>query len=286
MPIWNVTVSSAGFFLSRRLVDRGTPWYGFGLPGCCWPFHLHWFYTNTASSHASPEACRVLLCVFWFWFEHQRQNNTPFMCFCQKWNTSICFWQSSWFHTTKQHWHTNLTTKISPQVQVLILLGFLFQITFHVLLGFPNSGPPKKRMDNAKKDAPPTFKRFTTLVTGLVQRSQSNSWHGIHRVVFLGKNLHKKTRKFLWSFLGIQQKNKTTTATTKKHTHTSKSINYNVGFHLKKMFHTEGIAPTFQISGLDQRQKNGTKKSSGWEAIEKILIYLCMYIYIYTFCVF
>lgn len=52
------------------------------------------------------------------------------------------------------------------------------------------------------------------------------------------------------------------------------------------MFHTEGIAPTFQLSGLDQRQKNGTKKSSSWEPIEKILIYLCMYVYIYIHSVF
>ena len=90
-----------------------------------------------------------------------------------------------------------------------------------------------------------------------------------HRL-FLGKNLHNNA--FFWLFLGIQQQNKpkqnktkqnktTTATTTKKHTHVQ-IHQLKRRFPQKKWFHTEGIAPTFQLSGLDQRQKNGTKKSS------------------------
>ena len=75
--------------------------------------------------------------IFFLGLEHQRQNNTPFMCFCQKMKHFYLFLTiiNSFNQTTLSHKsdHKNLRPS-----SVLILLGFLFQITFHVLLGFPN----------------------------------------------------------------------------------------------------------------------------------------------------
>ena len=186
----NLTVSSPGFFFCRpRLVEVPwvPPWYGFGLLGCCWPFHLHWFYTNTASSHASPEACRDF-----FWFGHQRQNKHPFHVFLPK-NETLLFVSDN--HKLIQP--NNIDTQIWPQKSQGKFKSSSSLASFSKLLSMscwvsPTRVPQKNGWNNAINDAPPTFKRFTTLVVGLVQRSRKKI-HGTNsQGCLIGKNLHQK----------------------------------------------------------------------------------------------